>query len=628
MTKLRAVFRRRWLMLVIGVLAGMAAGAMSAAVAQAPDDVASYQVSQLVVANRNAAQSGDVEQDTLRVVRGSVAVEAAKLLGEEDPQALAKSVSATANPDSSSIEVVTTDPDPERATARVSAVVQAFLTVVNSDLLADQEKKFAEMQQQIDEAAAQLAAFDAANPGVGAIGVDPNVGPTLLDERQRLQEQLASRESQFESERLNAQATLPYSTLGPDAPTTVKSDLLPVPTSLPFRVVLLGAFGLALAVGLVMVLERVSPRIDTRDELASAVELPVLGEVGCFPGKRLPRNDDGTLTLDGPWAEPYRRIRSAIQFVQATGPPEDPARVIMFTSPSPGEGKSTTSAVTGIALAEAGVRTLVVGGDYRRPSVHKLLGAPASPGIREHSVLDIDRPTARQIVHATGHRNLYVSPSGEPHKEVVGLADAAKDLIVTAVEEGATVVVDTSPVEVANDAIDLLPVVDDVIVVVRSGRTTLKSLDHTLEQLRLHGARLMGTVLIGTPGAARQQYYYGYYTSPNATEPTQGKSRKRGGRRGDGSAGGPNGPARGVAANEPSQADTEAPVLANVKQADVILSETSPPPSQPPVPPGPPTWSAPSSGAPAPAPPAWGEHGHAAQSNRWAPHPPDRPAPG
>ena len=82
-----------------------------------------------------------------------------------------------------------------------------------------------------------------------------------------------------------------------------------------------------------------------------------------------------------------------------------------------------------------------------------------------------------------------------------------------AVAEGATVVIDTSPVEVANDAIDLLAVVDEVVVVVRSGRTTVRALQHTIEQLRLHGASVMGTALIGTPGLAKQQYYYeGYYS--------------------------------------------------------------------------------------------------------------------
>lgn len=405
-------------------------------------------------------------------------------------------------------------PDPDVAQARVGAFVDAFLAVVNSDLLADQEQRSAELQQQVDTAQGELDAFDAANPGLAFAPPDPAQGlvQLLREQRSGLEQTLSNAQDQLRTERLNAQATLPYSTLGADAPTAVDSDLLPVPTSLPFRMVLLGMFGLALSVGLVMVVERLIPRIDTRDELVAAVEFPVLAEVGYFTNRKLPHSTDGTLRLDGAWGEPYRRIRSAIQFLQADTDASTPPRVFMFTSPSPSEGKSTTTAVTGLALAESGQRTLVVGGDFRRPSVHNLLGVPATPGIREHARLDIDRPTADQIVHPTSHDDLFVAPSGAAGKEVVGLADAARSLIAEAVAEGATVLVDTSPVEVANDAIDLLPVVDQVILVVRSGRSARKSLLRTVEQLQLHGASILGTALIGTPGVAKQQHYYdGYY---------------------------------------------------------------------------------------------------------------------
>ena len=518
MTKLRAVLHRRWPVLLAGVLLGALAGALSAALAPSGDAEVAYSVSQLIVANRSAAQQGSVEQDALRVTRGTVAEKAAAALGATDTASVASRVAAVANTESLSIEVSTTDPDPDVATERAGAFVAAFLDVVNADLLVDQERRFAEIQQQIDAAQADLDAFDAANPDLSPLSAGGNLEAydLLVAQRASLDDVVRSAQEQLQTERLNAKSVLPYSTLGPDAPSTVDSDLLPVPTGMPFRVALLGMFGFALSVGLIMVLERLSPRIDTRDELVATVELPVLAEVGYFPNRKWPIASDGTLRLDGAWAEPYRRIRSAIQFVQASSE-GDPPRVFLFTSPSPSEGKSTTTAVTGLALAEAGEQTLIVGGDFRRPSVHKLLGIQATPGIREHARLDIDRPTSQQIVHPTNHHDLYVAPSGASGKEVVGLADAACELVAEAVEQGATVLIDTSPVEVANDAIDLLPVVDEVIVIVRSGKTARKTLLHTIEQLKMHGATIMGMALIGTPGLAKQQYYYeGYYADSTA----------------------------------------------------------------------------------------------------------------
>ncbi len=511
MTKLRAVLRRRWPVLALGLLLGVAAGVLSSIVAPEDEATTEYKVRQLIVANTAAPRSGGVEQDALRVTRGEVARVAAATLGVEDPTAVSSKVSATADPETGTIEVASKDADPEQASLRVTAFVDAFIEVVNGDLTGEQDLRLRELQQQVDDARAELTAFDAANPDVRNQGLGST--PFLVEERSRLQQTLEQAEQQLRAERLNAQRSLPYSTLGTDAPEQVDDELLPVPTGAPFRAVLLGLLGLALAAAVVIVVERLVPRIDTRDELIAAVELPVLAEVGRFSSRKLPRSPDGTLRLEGPWAEPYRRIRSALQFMHAGASGQGGARVFMITSPSPSEGKSTTTAVTALALAETGERTLVVGGDFRRPSVHELLGVSPVPGIREHARLDVARPSTDQIVHPTSHEHLFVAPSGAPGKEVAGLAEAARSLVTEAVAEGATVVIDTSPVEVANDAIDLLAVVDEVVVVVRSGRTTVRALQHTIEQLRLHGASVMGTALIGTPGLAKQQYYYeGYYS--------------------------------------------------------------------------------------------------------------------
>ncbi|MCB1258393.1 MAG: hypothetical protein KDB26_14880, partial [Microthrixaceae bacterium] len=519
MIKIRAIARRRWSVLVAGLVLGMLAGIASSLMAPEKTNDVKYRVSQLIIANRMAQQQGNVEQDSLRVTRGSVAELALKKLGESDPDALAGSVAAVANTDTLSIEVSSTDKDPKVATARVQAYVDAFLEVINADLTGEQKRRMGDLEEQLLQAQAELDTFTKANPNVGIVpNENPLVEQNLISQRSELKNAVDSTKQQIQQERLNAKQTLPYSTLGPDAPRVVNSDLLPVPTGVPFRAGLLGIVGVALAAGLIMIIERLIPRIDTRDELIAAVELPVLAEVGYFPPRLLPRNADGTLHIEGGWAEPYRRIRSAIQFVQTesaslSGDGEVP-RVFMITSASPGEGKSTTAAVTALAMAETGERTLVIGGDFRRPSIQNLLGVPQSPGIREHARLDVDRPTLDQIVHPTTHENLFVASSGKPGKEVVGLADAAKELIAEAVAEGATVIVDTSPIEVANDAIDLLPVVDHVILVVRSGRTVVKSLLHTVDQLNQHGVKIMGTALIGTPGLAKQQYYYeGYYSS-------------------------------------------------------------------------------------------------------------------
>src|SRR5690606_11269662 len=141
-------------------------------------------------------------------------------------------------------------------------------------------------------------------------------------------------------------------------------------------------------VGLVLVIERVNQRIDTREELAELINVPIVAEIGRIPARQ--RHRDGRqVSLDGVWSEHYRRVRSAIQFVQAdaearasqgTGITIDSGasaviaghrsmtgtvpRVFLFASALPGEGKSTSVALTALALAETGTDTLVVNADF------------------------------------------------------------------------------------------------------------------------------------------------------------------------------------------------------------------------------------------------------------------------
>ncbi|MCO5321144.1 MAG: hypothetical protein M9922_07070 [Microthrixaceae bacterium] len=523
MTKVRAILRRRWKLLVFGLVVGALAGAASSAMAPEEGEI-SYRVSQLIVANSASGAQAMIEQDALRVTRGEVAQKAAQLLGAEGPQSAIRGIAATADTDSGSIEVTATSADPDVATERARAFANAFLSVVNADLLADQEARFAQLQADIDAATAELVEFDNQNPDLSLAAVDGN--PVVLDQlvgqRNEIESRLRSAEDELRRQRLQAKSTLPYSTLGADAPKVVNTDLLPVPAGLPFRVGLLGLFGVALAVGAVMVIERIAPRIDTRAELVAVADYPVLSEVGDFPSKAQPHDSDGSLSLDGAWAEPYRRIRSAIQFVQSRSAASGRGgaqQSFLITSPSPSDGKSTTAAVTAMALAETGQLTLVIGGDFRRPRVHELLGVAAHPGIRDYAQIAMERPTAAQVVQASSHPNLHVAPAGAPSKEIAGLAEATREIVNQAKEQGATVIIDSSPLEVANDTIDLLPAADAVIVLVRSGHTAVKTLEHSLETLTQHGASIMGLVLIGTPGLRKRQYYYeGYYTSSSPSD--------------------------------------------------------------------------------------------------------------
>src|SRR3972149_6076875 len=77
--------------------------------------------------------------------------------------------------------------------------------------------------------------------------------------------------------------------------------------------------------------------------------------------------------------EAYRSLKINIRFAA----PQASRRIFLFTSAGPGEGKSLTVANLAITTSRGGRRVLVVDGDLRRPTQHKLFGLEADVGLTE-----------------------------------------------------------------------------------------------------------------------------------------------------------------------------------------------------------------------------------------------------
>ena len=537
-TKVTAVLRRRWPILAVAFAIGMLAGAVSSQLAPS-DIVQQYRAEQVVVANSSGTGGVSVQQDSLKVTRGEIPTIAAEAVGDgERGDQLASDISVTVDTDSQAITIASVDVNPDVAAQRVNAVTTAFLDVTNGQRQEAERVRVEQLAAAAKAAEADLATFDETYPDLvdpDAEVTDPETGevvqgdgpdPALVSQRQSLSDAAAQARSEATVQKAQLASTQPYQSLGEQQPKRDSRGAFEVPNSLPLRATFLGLFGLLLGVILALVLERLNRRIDTRPELAEACPLPIIAEVGFVPPSRRP-TADGSLILTGVWAEAYRRVRSAMQFVYergtfgATGKATGPAPtksdghggVFMFTSTAPGEGKTTSALLTAQAMAEVGVRTLLVGADFRRPALADVMGIEAGPTIADLTGPAERRPKVDQVVRPTKFPNLYLALSGRPTRDVSELIAATRQLVSQAASQNATVIIDTSPLNASSDALDLLPVVDHVIMVVRSGRSTEADLVESIDALERVGADVMGTLLVGTPNAGRRQaYYYDYYS--------------------------------------------------------------------------------------------------------------------
>ncbi|KLU40128.1 MAG: CpsD/CapB family tyrosine-protein kinase [Limnochordia bacterium] len=208
-------------------------------------------------------------------------------------------------------------------------------------------------------------------------------------------------------------------------------------------------------------------------------------------------------------SEAFRTLRTNLQFTS----PDRQLRVILVTSAAPGEGKSTISSNLAVAFSQAGLRTLLLDCDLRKPTVHKIVGLHNSPGLTSLLVGEVKR---EDVVKDVGVPNLSVIPSGPvPPNPVELLGSQAMRNVLNAVrEEFDMVVVDAPPIVAVTDAAVLCPLVDGVLLTVAAGEVPRELAQHARSLLENANANVLGVVLnrINPSAQKNYQYYYYYYS--------------------------------------------------------------------------------------------------------------------
>jgi protein-tyrosine kinase len=247
-----------------------------------------------------------------------------------------------------------------------------------------------------------------------------------------------------------------------------------------------------------------------------AVETAVgLDDIARYPWKPLVASFP-TLADRGAGVEQFRSLRSRI--FQARY--EAPVKTLLISSGLPSEGKSFVAANLAMSLVRNSANNiLLIDGDLRRPTLHKLLGAPEVPGLSEYlagtaEIKDIlqraENPKAE--VDAGGLANLTFIPSGkcgDNSSELVANR-RVEELIATLAPHFDWILIDSPPVLAVTDAVELSHAADAVLLIARGGSTTYATAQVT--QSTFSSSRILGFVLNDVKEVPRGGYsYYNYY---------------------------------------------------------------------------------------------------------------------
>lgn len=273
------------------------------------------------------------------------------------------------------------------------------------------------------------------------------------------------------------------------------------PVSRPGRALVLGSFGLLLGISAAFAVERFDNRVRAKGAAEDALGAPVMAEVPAIP--RSERDQMITTTQPSRFIEAYRGLRtSVIRSADCGGPANGVGpRVIVVTSATGGEGKTTTVAHLAATLGEIGRSVVVVSADLRRPRLHEYFGKAREPGLTDVLRGAPDTRTLSDLSLATNVPGVRFVSSGAPVRNPAPLLDRIGDHLRYARGLGDFVLVDAPPLLTTSDGADLARHADGVLLVVRAGRTSVGAAARSAELLKRLNVPIIGAVLVGSDGS-------------------------------------------------------------------------------------------------------------------------------
>jgi capsular exopolysaccharide synthesis family protein len=284
-------------------------------------------------------------------------------------------------------------------------------------------------------------------------------------------------------------------------------------------IALIGLFGGGLlGVGLAFTMDWMDDSIETPEQIKAEVAAPHLGMIPFAERRAADAGGRPRLTRRSPepglllhtdvpaeFEEAIRAVRTSLVFASAA----EGCRMVIVTSPGPGEGKSVIAVNLAVSLAQLGRRTLLVDTDFRRPQQHEHLGMDLEPGLS--NALAGEAPI-EAVIRPAGVSGLSVIPAGKAPPRPADLlgSERFQGLVASWRDRFDWIVCDAPPVLPVADTLVTAQQMKDALFVVESGRTSRRAAREALGRLDHAGVQVLGVVLNKT-AVNRHPYYYAPY---------------------------------------------------------------------------------------------------------------------
>ena len=260
--------------------------------------------------------------------------------------------------------------------------------------------------------------------------------------------------------------------------------------------------GILIPVGIASLIELLRDKVSNRMDVEKHTNAPILGEIGHS-------NSEQTLIVTTNSrkliAEQFRIVRTNLQYMIS----KKEKQVIMITSSFSGEGKSFVSTNMGAVMALTGKRTVIMEFDIRKPKIISGLELKRKMGITNFI---IGKSSFEDLlIKVEGIEDLYVIPCGPipPNPSELLLDPRLDELMEKVKEEFDVVIMDTAPVGLVSDAVNLGRFADCTIYIIREGHTFRKQVS-MIDQFYVQ-KKLPRLCLLLNDIKPQRSYYGGYY---------------------------------------------------------------------------------------------------------------------
>ncbi|URC13126.1 polysaccharide biosynthesis tyrosine autokinase [Flavobacterium sp. B183] len=249
----------------------------------------------------------------------------------------------------------------------------------------------------------------------------------------------------------------------------------------------------------------VNNSIQNTEDISKLTQIPLIGIIG------INKDSLSLAVFDKPksaLSEAFRAIRSSLQFLykkqQVSG-----SKTLMITSSISGEGKTFCSINIATVFALSEKKTVILGLDLRKPRLADEFNLKNQTGVVNYL---IKQNSLEEITHPTGVPNLDVILSGPipPNPSELILSDAMREMILELKQKYDYIILDTPPVGLVSDALELAQFADVTLYIVRQNYTKkdmITLLNTRVKRGELNNASI---VLNGYENKAKYGAAYGY----------------------------------------------------------------------------------------------------------------------